>query len=119
MRSKLISLSFLTLSIIFLVLLFQVNYNTKYLEKKIRSTEKKIQLLKESNKILKSEYSAYTNPEHIKKLSFIYLNYEIPNHERIAVFSEKNFIKKINEFRLIVPTSINNNAHTIAEEDSN
>ena len=53
------------------------------------------------------------------KLSFIYLDYEIQNHERVAVFSEKNFIKKIKEFRLIVPTSINNNSYTIAEEDSN
>ena len=71
---------------------------------------------KESNKILLSEYTAHTNPSYIKYLSSIYLENEGQNYEKISIFSNKNFINKIDEIKLIVPTSINDNMETKLEK---
>ena len=69
MKSNLVSYIFLILSIILIVILFQVNYAVRQFENEIGLKEKKIKLLKESNKVLFTEFSAHINPDYIKKLS--------------------------------------------------
>ncbi len=108
MKYRFIFLSSFILSSIFLILWFQVNYETKQLEKQLRTIEKNIKVLDESNKVLLSEFAAYSSPEYIRKLSSIYLEDIIVNEERILVFTEKKFINKINKLNLIIPTSTNN-----------
>ena len=116
MKPKLIAMTFLTLSVIFIIFWFQVYQSTKRFNKEINLIEKKILLSKESNKILLSEYTAHTNPSYIKYLSSIYLENEDQNYEKISIFSNKNFINKIDEIKLIVPTSINDNMETKLEK---
>ena len=119
MKSKLISFSFLILSVIFLGILFQVNYSVRNLEKELWLIETKIDLLKESNKVLFSEYSAHVNPDYIKKLSSIYLDSDIHNYESNIIFNEKNFVNKINETNLMLSTSIYNYSAKVEKKDIN
>ena len=65
MKSNLVSYIFLILSIILIVILFQVNYAVRQFENEIGLKEKKIKLLKESNKVLFTEFSAHINPDYI------------------------------------------------------
>ena len=66
MKSKLIGFSFLFLSMILLFIWFQINNETQKLEEKLSDLDERIILMKESNKVLLSEFSAHTNPEYIE-----------------------------------------------------
>ena len=111
--------SILILSIILIGILFQVNFAVRQFENKIGSIEKKIKLLKESNMVLFTEYSAHINPDYIKKLSSIYLENKSYNYERNAVVSEKNFVNKVNNNNLMLSTSIFNYLNEVEKKDLN
>ena len=119
MKSKLVGFIFLILSIILIGILFQVNFAVRQFENKIGSIEKKIKLLKESNMVLFTEYSAHINPDYIKKLSSIYLENKSYNYERNAVVSEKNFVNKVNNNNLMLSTSIFNYLNEVEKKDLN
>ena len=119
MKSKLVCFIFLILSIILIAILFQVNYAVRQFENEIGSIEKKIKLLKESNMVLTTEYSAHINPEYIKKLSSIYLDNKIYNYERNVIISERNFVNKVNNHNLMLSTSIFNYLTEVEKKDLN
>tara|TARA_Y100000590_G_C15164187_1_gene804775 strand:- start:244 stop:603 length:360 start_codon:yes stop_codon:yes gene_type:complete len=119
MKSNLVSYIFLILSIILIVILFQVNYAVRQFENEIGLKEKKIKLLKESNKVLFTEFSAHINPDYIKKLSSIYLDNNTNNYEHNVIVSEKKFINKVNDNNLMLSTSILNYFTEVEKKDLN
>ena len=106
MKSKFIGFSFLFLSMILLFIWFQINNETQKLEEKLSDLDERIILMKESNKVLLSEFSAHTNPEYIEKLSLVYLDVEKNDKEKNYIMSKKGFFNKIKLMQMIMPTSI-------------
>tara|TARA_Y100000590_G_C15735597_1_gene1018406 strand:- start:651 stop:1007 length:357 start_codon:yes stop_codon:yes gene_type:complete len=101
MKTKIISLFLLFISSIILFFWFQVNYNSRQLEKNISDLDKKIYYIKEENKVLLSEYAAHTNPSYLNQLSSLYLEKEDSSIKDILIIGENVFIKKINEMSLV------------------
>ena len=104
MKSNLVSYIFLILSIILIVILFQVNYAVRQFENEIG---------------LFTEFSAHINPDYIKKLSSIYLDNNTNNYEYNVIVSEKKFINKVNDNNLMLSTSILNYFTEVEKKDLN
>tara|TARA_B100000029_G_C17595732_1_gene964067 strand:- start:1116 stop:1478 length:363 start_codon:yes stop_codon:yes gene_type:complete len=108
MKSKFVSFIFLFFSIILLGVWSQINNQTKEIEKQILSLKYKIKNLQESNKVLITEYTVYTSPKYIKKMSSIYLDNEINESNKNLILTQKNFFERLEKIKMIVPVSSNN-----------
>ena len=108
-KSKLISSIFFLFSIVLLSLWFNYYYETRKIEREITKINKNIKVSKEFNKVLLSEYAAHTNPEYLDQLANVYLDYNIINEDRTAVFNKNDFFNKLHKESLIIPVYSKNN----------
>ena len=101
------------MSIIFLALWFNFNYETRQLEKKINNIKIMINTSNEKNRVLLLEYAAHISPPYLNKLTSIYLDSENKNNEKIVILKKDDFLKRIFEQNESTPVVLNNSLDSL------